>query len=139
LYCTNCSEQISELAEICPKCGVRPYVTKNFCHSCGTDINTNQAMCVKCGIQLKELQKAQTSDATNPIIMGLLSFLLVGLGQMIMGQVTKGIVMLIGSMVLAFFTFGLSAFITTPISIIDAVLIAKKKQRGHLVNEWEFF
>ncbi|WP_233153164.1 hypothetical protein [Lysinibacillus odysseyi] len=94
---------------------------------------------MKCGIQLKELQQNLSSNTTNPILMGLLSFLLVGLGQMIMGQVTKGIVILVGSIVLAFFTFGLSTFITTPISIIDAVLIAKKKQRGQLIGEWEFF
>ena len=139
MHCTNCSEQISDLAEICPKCGVRPYVTKNFCHSCGSSVNTNQAMCISCGVQLKEIKKTQTLDSTNPAIMGLLSFLLVGLGQMIMGQVAKGIVMLIGSIILAIFTFGLSSLITTPISIIDAVLIAKKKQQGKQVGEWEFF
>ncbi|WP_431028496.1 double zinc ribbon domain-containing protein [Lysinibacillus sp. LZ02] len=139
MHCTNCSEHISDLAEICPKCGVRPYVTKNFCHSCGSSVNSNQAMCISCGTQLKEIKKTQTVDSTNPAIMGLLSFLLVGLGQMLMGQVSKGIVMLIVSIVLAFLTFGLSSLITTPISIIDAVLIAKKKQQGTQVGEWEFF
>lgn len=139
MHCTNCSEQISDLAEICPKCGVRPYVTKNFCHSCGVSVNNNQEMCISCGTRLKEIKKTQTIDSTNPAIMGLLSFLLVGLGQMIMGQVTKGIVMLIGALILGFFTFGLSALLTTPISIIDAVLIAKKKQQGKQIGEWEFF
>ena len=139
MHCTNCSEQISDLAEVCPKCGVRPHVTKNFCHSCGVSVNANQAMCVSCGVQLKEIKKTQTIDSNNPAIMGLLSFLLVGLGQMIMGQVAKGIVMLIGAIILAIFTFGVSSLITTPISIIDAVLIAKKKQQGKQVGDWEFF
>ena len=139
MHCTNCSEQISNLAEICPKCGVRPHVTKNFCHSCGSSVNSNQAMCINCGVQLKEINKTQNGDSPNPAIMGLLSFLITGLGQMVMGQVAKGIVMLIGSIILAFFTFGLSSIITIAISIIDAVLIAKKKQQGRQVGEWEFF
>ena len=139
MHCTNCSEHISDLAEICPKCGVRPYVTKNFCHSCGSSVNTNQAMCISCGVQLKEIKKTQTLDSTNPAIMGLLSFLLVGLGQIAMGQTAKGIFMLIGSIVLVFFTSALSFFITIPISIIDAVIIANKKQQGNQVGDWEFF
>ena len=139
MHCTNCSEQISNLAEICPKCGVRPHVTKNFCHSCGSSVNSNQAMCINCGVQLKEINKTQNGDSPNPAIMGLLSFLITGLGQMVMGQVAKGIVMLIGSIILAFFTLGLSSLITIAISIIDAVLIAKKKQQGRQVGEWEFF
>lgn len=139
MHCTNCSEQISDLAEICPKCGVRPHVTKNFCHSCGSSVNSNQAMCINCGVQLKEINKTQNADSPNPAIMGLLSFLITGLGQMVMGQVAKGIVMLIGSIILAFFTLGLSSIITIAISIIDAVLIAKKKQQGRQVGEWEFF
>ena len=139
MHCTNCSEQISHLAEICPKCGVRPHVTKNFCHSCGSSVNSNQAMCIKCGVQLKEINKTQTTDSPNPALMGVLSFLITGLGQMVMGQVAKGIVMLIGSIILAFFTLGLSSIITIAISIIDAVLIAKKKQQGRQVGEWEFF
>ena len=139
MHCTNCSENISDLAEICPKCGVRPFTTKKFCNSCGTGVNSNQAMCISCGTQLKEIKATQTVDSTNPALMGILSFLIVGLGQMIMGQVTKGVVMLIGTIILAFFTLGLSTFVTTPISIIDAVLIAKKKQQGKQIGEWEFF
>lgn len=139
MHCTNCSEQISDLAEICPKCGVRPYVTKNFCDSCGSSVNDNQAMCISCGVQLKEIKKTQSMDSTNPAIMGILSFLLVGLGQIIMGQTAKGIVMLIGAIILGIFTFGLSALLTTPISIIDAILIAKKKQQGKPIGDWEFF
>ena len=139
MHCTNCSEHISNLAEICLKCGVRPYVTKKFCHSCGSSVNSNQAMCISCGTLLKEIKKIQPSNSTNPVIMGLLSFLLVGLGQIAMGQTAKGIVMLIGSIILVLFTSVLSFFITIPISIIDAVLIANKKQQGKQVGDWEFF
>ena len=139
MHCTNCSEHISNLAEICPKCGVRPYVTKKFCHSCGSSVNSNQAMCISCGTLLKEIKKIKPANSTNPVIMGLLSFLLVGLGQIAMGQSEKGIVMLIGSIILVFLTSLSSLFIIIPISIIDAVLIANKKQKGNQVGDWEFF
>lgn len=138
MYCTHCSERISELAEICPKCGVKPFVTKNFCHFCGSSVNSNQAMCIKCGTLLKEKSGIQHTNSTNPIIIGILSFLVVGLGQMVMGQNSKGIIMFIVSTALAFLTF-FSIFITVPLSIIDGVLIAKKKQQGKQVSDWEFF
>lgn len=139
MHCTNCSEHISDLAEICPKCGVRLYTTKKFCNSCGTSINSNQAMCLKCGTQLKEIQTIQPTNSISPVLMGLLSFVFVGLGQIIMGQVTKGVVILAISCVLAFFTLGASYLLITPISILDAILIARKKKQGKQVGEWEFF
>ena len=139
MHCTNCSEQISDLAEICPKCGVRPYVTKNFCHSCGVSVNNNQEMCISCGTRLKEIKKTQTIDSTNPAIMGLLSFSLVGLGQMIMGQVTKGIVMLIGALILGFLHSDYLLYLQHLLALSMLKLIAKKKQQGKQIGEWEFF
>ena len=143
MHCTHCGKSMSEQAEVCPACGVRPYVTKNYCHSCGAGVSENQAMCVTCGSVLKEKRPTATATAStsnyNPILMGFLSFLITGLGQMVMGQVKKGIALLVGSVVLAFFTFGISAFITLIISVVDAALIANKKQRGQEVGEWEFF
>lgn len=75
----------------------------------------------------------------EPWLAALLSFLIVGLGQMLIGQVKKGVVFLIGSVVLTFVTFGLSVFITSVLAIVDAYLIAKKKKEGKEVGEWEFF
>ncbi|MBM7649904.1 TM2 domain-containing membrane protein YozV [Bacillus ectoiniformans] len=80
-----------------------------------------------------------TSDAKEPLLIALLSFLITGLGQMIVGQVKKGAVILICSVIFGMITFGMSAFITVPIAIIDAYLIAKKKKEGKEVGEWEFF
>lgn len=139
MYCTHCSEPIAALTEICTKCGVRPYVTKNFCHSCGSKVDCNQAMCIACGSMLKEIKKTQAAESYHPAIIGILSFLLVGLGQIIMGQIFKGLVMLVVSFILTLITLGLSSFIITPINVIDAVLIANKKRQGKQVGKWEFF
>lgn len=139
MYCTNCSENISESAEICPSCGVRQHITKNFCNSCGLSVNDNQAMCTNCGTMLKETNKTQVVDSTSPAIMGFLSFLIYGLGQIVMGQVSKGIVMLIIFYALTLFTFGLASLILTPLCMVDAILIARKKQQGKQIGKWEFF
>lgn len=83
----------------------------------------------------------QPSDPPkDPVLMGVLSgCLIAGLGQMILGQVAKGAVILLGSMVLAVVTFGVSIFATWPLGGIDAYLIAKKLKEGKCVGQWEWF
>lgn len=141
MHCTNCSKQISDKAEICPDCGVRVFKTKHFCHNCGHSVNENQDICVDCGVSLN--QQPQNHQPTNtskePWLIGILSFLITGLGQIVLGQTAKGITMLVASVVLSFLTAGLSILITVPISVIDGVLIANKQKEGKPVQEWEFF
>lgn len=139
MHCTSCGERISDKAEICPKCGVRQYREKSFCATCGSGLKSNQEMCVQCGTPVKHSGAASTGGGLEPWVAGLISFLVTGLGQMIMGQGKKGALILIGSMVLGAVTFGASIFVTTPIAIIDAFLIGKKKKAGISVGEWEFF
>ncbi len=58
---------------------------------------------------------------------------------MILGQVIKGVVILLGSMVLGALTAGVSILVTWPVGGIDAYLIAKKLKDGRSVGQWEFF
>ncbi|AOV08686.1 zinc ribbon domain-containing protein [Sporosarcina ureilytica] len=140
MHCTNCSEAISDLAEVCPKCGVRQNTVKKYCHGCGEPVKEIQEMCTSCGVSIKKTNKSSgTGEAMHPAIPALLSFLIAGLGQLVNGQVAKGIVCFIGSIILAFITIGISAIITMPMLIIDAYLIAKKRQEGKQVGDWEFF
>lgn len=138
MYCTNCSESISDLAEICPKCGVRQNTVKNYCHSCGEPVKEIQEMCTSCGVILKKNNPTNNSSL-HPAVPAILSFLITGLGQIVNEQVAKGIVCFIVAIVIGFFTFGISALITTPLVIIDAFLIAKKRREGKQVGDWEFF
>ena len=62
-----------------------------------------------------------------------------GLGQIILGQVAKGIVILLGSMVIGALTMGISILVTWPAGAVDAYMIAKKLKEGHTVGQWEFF
>lgn len=140
MHCTNCSEQIANQAEICPKCGVRTFTVKNYCHGCGNSINENQELCVGCGVTLKVNKRAGAGNSTeNPVLMGVVSFFIVGLGQLIMGQTLKGITMFVGAIIITIVTFGFASIIMLAVSVIDAVLIAKKKQNGKVIGDWEFF
>ena len=72
--------------------------------------------------------------------MGILSgCCIAGLGQMILGQVIKGVVILIGSMIAAVLTAGVSILVTWPLGGIDAYLVAKKLKDGRSVGQWDFF
>ena len=53
MYCRNCSNELSELAIACPKCGVPPLKGKNFCNYCGGETHPEAIICVKCGCSLK--------------------------------------------------------------------------------------
>lgn len=76
----------------------------------------------------------------SPLLMFVLSFFCIaGLGQIVMGQTIKGMMILIGSMLFAVATAGLSILVIWPLSGVDAYCIAKKLQAGKSVGQWEFF
>jgi TM2 domain-containing membrane protein YozV len=76
----------------------------------------------------------------DPVLMGMLSgCCIAGLGQVVLGQITKGIVLLLFNVVIVLFTAGFAALVTWPLMGIDAYLIAKKLRSGQPVGEWEFF
>ncbi len=140
MHCTNCNETIDSKAEICPKCGVRTFTVKNYCPECGSSVTANQALCVKCGATLEAPKQTITSNYSySPLLMGIASFFIPGLGQMIMGQVKKGLTLLIISIFLGIVTFGLAGFVLMIVATVDAVKIANKLQQGRAVEEWEFF
>ena len=75
----------------------------------------------------------------EPLLMALLSFLIVGLGQMLLGQVAKGAVILVSAIVLGGATAGFAIPFIWLFSALDAYAIAKKLKDGKAVGLWEFF
>jgi TM2 domain-containing membrane protein YozV len=76
----------------------------------------------------------------DPTLITILSTLLwTGLGQIVLGQVAKGCVMVVGSGALACCTCGVSLLVTWPLGAIDAYRVATKLREGRPVGEWEFF
>ncbi len=75
----------------------------------------------------------------DPFGMAVLSLLIVGLGQIVLGQKAKGVAMLLGAIILGVLTAGLAAPVIWLIAAVDAYKVAKKlKERGP-VGEWEWF
>ena len=114
----------------------------------GAETHPQAIVCIKCGIDDsggtifgggggKRIQP--TGKTLEPVLACLLSLVIVGLGQMLLGQTIKGVVMLIAAMVLGVLTVGLAIVVVWPVSAIDAYMIAKKLREGKSVGEWEFF
>lgn len=79
-------------------------------------------------------------ESLHPIMAALLGFLcLTGLAQMMMGQGGKGLLLLIGAVILTALTGGLGLLIAHPIVAIDAVMVASALRAGRAVGPYEFF
>lgn len=149
MYCRNCGSEVAENAEICTKCGVRPLNSNKFCQNCGSEVTAQQEVCTKCGVRLlggiagfqgtggKMISPSQPPK--NPAVATILSCLIAGVGQMYLGQVLKGLVILLGGVVLAIITGGLAGIPIWIAAMVDAYMIGKKLESGQSVGEWEFF
>lgn len=93
---------------------------------------------------LPDLSGAEVIVASNPpkdpVLMAMLSgCCFAGLGQIVLGQVTKGVAIIVGSLIIGVATHGLGVLVTAPLGGIDAYLTAKKLKAGKSVGQWEFF
>ncbi|MCI9379169.1 MAG: hypothetical protein HFI06_11835 [Eubacterium sp.] len=81
MYCRTCGNKINDNAEICVKCGCRPFVGKSFCQNCGAKTTSQQVVCTKCGTRLKSSttmeQKKKYAKNTGFKIIG---NILIGMG-----------------------------------------------------------
>ena len=78
-----------------------------------------------------------SSPPKSPVLALVLSLLLLGgAGQIYLGQVTKGIVLIVATLLLSCIGIGIIVWI---VGIIDAYMIGQKLERGEPVEEWEFF
>lgn len=83
--------------------------------------------------------------SVEPIVACVLSILLTGLGQMINGQIEKGLLLLFGGMTvvlfISFITCGFGAILSpllAVISALDAYNCAKRLQNGQTIGKYEF-
>lgn len=103
-----------------------------FCSNCGEKIDIDAEICPKCGVRVK----APTVGEKNPVLAAILSFLIVGLGQIYNGQIGKGIMLIIGYVISFALCFVYVGFILLPIlwiyGIYDAYNTAKKINAGEI-------
>lgn len=76
---------------------------------------------------------------TSPTVALLLSIILVGLGQMVNGQLIKGLLMLIAAMTLGALTGGIAGIVIWIVSGIDAYICTSKLKQGRPIGRFNFF
>lgn len=64
INCTECGNQISDMASKCPHCGV-PLKEKKFCKHCGEQIDKDCVICPKCGKQVEQLNDGNSNIIIN--------------------------------------------------------------------------
>lgn len=73
-------------------------------------------------------------NAPDPVIAALASLIVPGVGQLLAGQNAKGLVLL----GVAFITCGMGGLLNI-VAAADAYLIAQRRKRGEVVQDWQFF
>jgi hypothetical protein len=80
------------------------------------------------------------AESKSPAVAALLSFLLVGMGQVYLGQVEKGLTMLIVVLLLMFkVVLGPLGVVILLLNVLDAFLLARKLKKRKRIRKWEFF
>ena len=81
-----------------------------------------------------------TTPPKDPILVLLLNLLLFGgVGYIVMGQKTKGIVAIVVALIIAIPTCGAGSLLIGAFGAIDGYLQAQQLQAGHPVGQWTFF
>jgi TM2 domain-containing membrane protein YozV len=143
--CKHCGELIG--AKKCPFCSQITPVDAVKCGHCSSPLlhtpllaTQSHNVFIDAGVGLRQPKRISASNPPrSPAIMALLCFLIAGLGQMVLGQVMKGVVILVLTILISIPMLGLGLLIFCPLSAIDAYKIAKKLRAGQTVGEWEFF
>lgn len=110
---------------ICPNCKKETPEGK-FCEHCGGVLQTAQTF-------QQPPQGATQAQKKNPILALILS-IICGVGQMYNGQILKGVIMLVGCIILASTPIGLIAWILWLYGLYDAYTTAVKINNGEVVE-----
>ncbi|MBE6505706.1 MAG: zinc-ribbon domain-containing protein [Methanobrevibacter millerae] len=140
--CKNCGCELPEEAQFCRECGSKvieeePVKEIKFCQNCGSKIPKNTKFCFKCGASAVNPQTNNTYPLVNqksPGLAALLSFLIVGLGQVYVGLTKKGILLFLGAIISGILMLVLIGWITWLLiwgyGIFDAYNSAEKINQG---------
>lgn len=117
-----------------------PYRVNNEDWSTQQPITQNISQPPPARVMPDEPYLSQPDQSKSPALAALLSFLLVGMGQVYLGQVEKGLTML-GTVLLLMLTVRLGSlgFVILLFNVLDAFLLAKKIEEGRPILRWEFF
>lgn len=151
VICQNCGFESKDNAKFCAKCGSEINNQENdvhltiFCSNCGFEMDSGIRFCPNCGTSptgekpVKANFNPTVRSHKNPTIAAILSFLIVGLGQIYLGLTKKGIILfvvaVISLMCLAFIFGGILFFIIWGYGIYDAYNSAEKMKDVSIAEE----
>ena len=152
--CKNCGCELPEGAKFYKECGTEVIAEEyngetQFCPNCGSKIPKNIKFCPECGSPTSNTP--QTNNTANntgnsvvntnkdPALAAILSFLIIGLGQIYLGLTKKGIILFIAAVISGFLMFILIGFalwlLIWVYAIYDAYKSAQKMQNGIAVED----
>ncbi len=109
---------------ICPNCGKNTPEGK-FCEHCGASVQKTQTF-------QQPAQGTAPVQNKNPILALVLSLIICGVGQMYNGQLRKGVIMLVATIIMAILFWPISLIILI-YSMYDAYTTAQKINNGEVV------
>ena len=149
-FCKTCGCELPEEAKFCRECGSEVIVEENvsrtkFCANCGSEISDVAKFCSACGSptsnspHTKNTYNSVVRTDKSPGLAAVLSFFIVGLGQIYIGLTKKGILLFIGAMISGVLMLIFIGWITWLLiwgySIYDAYNSAQKMNNGIAVED----
>lgn len=152
--CQSCGSEVDEGAKFCKNCGseviteeenVNVSETK-FCANCGFEMPKSTKFCPECGTStggvpqaVNNVNNAIVNSDKSPGLAAILSFLIIGLGQIYLGLTKKGIILFIAAVVSGFLMLFIIGWITWLIvwgyAIYDAYNSGEKMKNGIAVED----
>ena len=150
--CQNCGEEVVDGAKFCKNCGAEIIVEEasetgtKFCSNCGFEMPKATKFCPECGNATSMVpQVANSTTATvlrsdkSPGLAALLSFLIIGLGQVYLGLTKKGIILFVLAIISGILIFVLIGWIIWVLvwvyAIYDAYNSGEKMRNGIEVED----
>lgn len=149
--CKNCGLEIEDDDKFCKNCGSEIIDDNSeesnqtkFCANCGFEMDKSNKFCPSCGKPTTPNAQNNSSNVVvktekSPILAAILSFLIVGVGQIYLGLTKKGIILFFAAMVSGVLTLLLIGWILWLIvwlySIYDAYNSANKINAGISVED----
>lgn len=147
--CQNCGSEVDDESKFCKNCGSEVIVEENnvdvnetkFCANCGFEMPKDTKFCPECGGATDSVPRVVNNvnapianTDKSPGLAAVLSFLIVGLGQIYLGLTKKGIILFIAAVISAFLMLFIIGFITWFIvwgyAIYDAYNSGEKMRNG---------
>lgn len=130
----------------CPKCQTVAAIDAPVCVICGhqfrTQFTANQGTPdptqAFTPIQPQQPYGYPVQNSHSPGIAALLTFVLLGAGQMYNGQVAKGFLFLATAILFGCLFWPISLVIWV-VGLVDAIMVGDKKQKGQFIDQWQFF